>query len=526
MKYSKIVFFAALAFVLTACKPDAVIPADSTAVKEEVQIYPDYRDIVVPPNIAPLNIMVKSLGNEFVGRVAAADGSKEILAAASEDGKLLFDSVEWKSLLQSQRGKDLTVTIYANRDGGWVKHPDYKITVANEEIDPYLTYRLIEPSYELYRQLGIYQRNLTSFEEVPIYENNDDFEAKNNHCINCHAAQAYGATHRTLFHVRGEHGGTVYAHDGKVERINMKCDSTLGNAVYPAWHPTKPWLVFSSNKTGQTFHMTNPDKIEVVDYGSDLIFYDVEKNEICNVLKTPVEMETFPAWAPDGKRLYYCSANLPAFASIPDSLTGKQYDDAASDTIINNYDHVRYNLMSIDFDPETRTWGKPQVVLDCASVGLSATVPRVSSDGRWLLFTLGKFGQFHIWHKLSDLYVLDLEAVKNGTPADRATRRLDNANSDNVESFHNWSSNGRWMVFSSRRDDGSYTRPYIAYFDKEGNDYKAFLLPQEDPELNLLRMKSYNVPELSTTAVNVTPQEFRDAIYVDDENVPKVHYKK
>lgn len=522
----KILFFAVLALVLTACKPEAVIPADSTPVKEQALIYPDYRDIVVPPNIAPLNIMVKSPGTEFVGRIASPDGSKEILAAADEDGKLFFDSVEWKGLLQSCRGKDLNVTIYSHQESGWMKHPDYKITVANEEIDPYLTYRLIEPSYELYRQLGIYQRNLTSFEEVPIYENNADFEAENNHCINCHAAQAYGATHRTLFHVRGEHGGTVFAHDGKVERMNMKNDSTLGNAVYPAWHPTKPWIVFSSNKTGQTFHMTNTDKIEVVDYGSDLIFYDVEKNLISNVLKTPVEMETFPAWAPDGKRLYYCSAYLPAMAQISDTLKGKQYDDAASDTIITNYQNVHYNLMSLDFDPDTKTWGKPQLVLDCAALGLSATVPRVSSDGRWLLITLGKFGQFHIWHKQSDLYVLDLEAIANGTPAVSAIRRLDNANSDNVESFHNWSSNGRWMVFSSRRDDGSYTRPYIAYFDKDGHDYKAFVIPQEDPELNLLRMKSYNVPELSTTAVDVTPQDFRDAIYVDDENVRKVQYGK
>lgn len=508
--------------LLSACKPDAVVPSQSTDTKEPVKIFPDYTDVVIPPNIAPLNFMATTEGDEFVARYATRDGKREVVAAAGKDGKLMFDSVAWRQLLTDARGKDITLTLYANRGGSWVKHPETVITVAQEEIDPYLTYRLIEPSYELYRQLGLYQRNLTNFDEVPIYENNAEYEDENNHCINCHASQNYGETHRTLFHVRGEHGGTVIAHDGKVERLNMKCDSTLGNAVYPAWHPTKPWIVFSSNKTGQAFFMIQKDKIEVIDYGSDLIFYDVENNKISNVLKTPVEMETFPTWAPDGKTLYYCSANVPQLAEIPDTARVNPKNTAASDTIVKNFDKVHYNLMALDFDEATRTFSAPRLVFDCASHGGSVTVPRVSPDGRWLLFTIGRFGQFHVWHGVSDLWVMDLQA-----PDPSATAHpLKQTNSDQAESFHNWSSNGRWIVVASRRDDANFSRPYIAYFDKQGRDHKAFLLPQADPEHNLLRMKSYNVPELSRTAVNVTPEQFHDAIYCDDDKVKKVEYGK
>lgn len=148
-------------------------------------------------------------------------------------------------------------------------------------------------------------------------------------------------------------------------------------------------------------------------------------------------------------------------------------------------------------------------------MGLSASVPRVSPDGRWLLFTLGQFGQFHIWHKTSDLYVKDLHT---GT-----VRPLTAANSDDVDSYHTWSSNGRWIVFSSRRDDGSYTRPYIAYFDADGRDHKAFMLPQEDPEHSLLLLKSYNVPELTRTPVGPSAEEFRHVIY--DTDARPVSYK-
>ena len=71
-----------------------------------------------------------------------------------------------------------------------------------------------------------------------------------------------------------------------------------------------------------------------------------------------------------------------------------------------------------------------------------------------------------------------------------------------------------------RRDDGSYTRPYIAYFDADGRAHKAFILPQEDPEYNLTLLKSYNVPELSRDAVPVTPEALKEAIYDDAATLP------
>lgn len=93
---------------------------------------------------------------------------------------------------------------------------------------------------------------------------------------------------------------------------------------------------------------------------------------------------------------------------------------------------------------------------------------------------------------------------------------LEKANSNDVDSYHTWSSNGRWIVFSSRRDDGNYTRPYIAYFDEKGQARKAFMLPHEDPEQTLLMLKSYNVPELTTDAVRISAKELRDCIYGGD----------
>ena len=310
-----------------------------------------------------------------------------------------------------------------------------------------------------------------------------------------------------LFHVRANHGGTIFIDNGKARKMNMKCDSVLSNCVYPSWHPKKNWVVFSSNLTGKAFHTIDKQKIEVLDYGSDLVFFDVDNGTLTNIIKGKEAMETFPNWAPDGSRVYYCSAATPFLTDLPDSVH--------SDALLARYDSIRYNLMSIPFDEQTRTFGEPVVEVKCDSAS-SITLPRVSPDGRYVLFTMGDFGQFHIWHKSSDLYVKDLQTG--------AVRPLSAANSADVDSYHTWSSNGRWIVFSSRRDDGSYTRPYIAYFDKDGRDHKAFLLPQEDPEHNLYLMKSYNVPELTRDAVRTTPEALREVIY-NDEKTGKATYK-
>ncbi len=499
-----LIFF--ITAMLSACGSETVIPVESTPVEEQADIYPDYRNITIPPNICPLNIQIKSSGSEFVCSVAGKDNG-QLIASAGKDGKLQFIPEEWSQLLKHNKGKDLTVTLYALRDGKWIKHPSYLLHVANEPIDRYLSYRLIEPGYELYRQVGLYQRDLETYEQKSIYENNRTYDSINNHCVNCHNYQNYD-TERMLFHVRAKHGGTVIVNNGKARKINMKCDSILSSTVYPTWHPKKNWIVFSSNQTGQTFHMVDKQKIEVVDFGSDLVFYDTDNRTLTNILKTDSVLETFPCWAPDGKKLYYCSANVPQF-------TGKNARQR-QDIVTAIYDSLRYNLMSMTFDETNRRFGPPVVEMNCADMGLSASVPRISPDGRYLLFTLGQFGQFHIWHHSSDLFVKDL-VTGNIYP-------LTATNSSNADSYHTWSSNGRWIVFSSRRDDGSYTRPYIAYFDRKGKGHKAFLLPQEDPEQNLLLMKSYNVPELTKTAVKTTPEEFKKVVY-DDASSEGVSYR-
>ena len=494
-----------LSLLLLSCSGrKASVPASFTEVADSAVIYPDYRDVIIPPNIAPLNFMITDADAlEFVATVG------DLVCGAADDGKIDMDTTAWRQMLADARGKDLAVNIYAHRSTGWVRYRPYTLHVAEEEIDPYLSYRLIEPGYELYRQLGLYQRNLTNFNEYPIYENNRSYDDDENHCINCHNYQNYD-TERMLFHVRASHGGTIITHGNEGHKIAIKHDSILAAGVYPSWHPTLPIVAFSTNKTGQVFHMQHKEKIEVLDIASDLILYDAEHNTVRNVLRTTDEFETFPCWSPDGRRLYYCSAKRPHLVT-----------DKVDSELPARYDSLLYDIYSMPFDPQTMQFGEPRLEVDASHQGKSISVPRVSPDGRYLLYTLGDYGQFHIWHKSADLWIAPCNPEVGDERSLNSPYPLTAANSDDAESYHTWSSNGRWIVFASRRDDGDYSRPYISYFDTTGQAHRAFLLPQRDPEQNTFLLKSYNVPELTRHAVRLSVAQFNHIVRQTDAKVAK-----
>jgi hypothetical protein len=229
--------------------------------------------------------------------------------------------------------------------------------------------------------------------------------------------------------------------------------------------------------------MNDSNRIEVWDKASDVVVYDVERHEIVtdSVLSSIAAFETFPTFSPDGKTLYFCSA-------------------IAQDAMPRDFKKVKYNLCSIAFDPEARSFGTlVDTVFHASSIDKSVSFPRVSPDGRFLVFTLSSYGNFSIWHRDADLYMLN---IANGQ-----AEQMTAFNSDDVESYHSWSGNSRWLVFSSRRIDGLYTRPFFGHIDENGRLSKPFLLPQKDVGFYSAFMKSYNIPEFILGKVNVNRRE-------------------
>lgn len=503
-RYSPFFCISVFFFYLTACTPS--VPTSYTESDTHPKIYPDYIDVTVPVNIAPLTFMLDEDADEMIARYAV--DNDEIVCK----DKMQPNADDWRNIVEKAVGRSIQVDVYARRGDSWTHYKPFGISVSPDSIDPWLSYRLIPPSYISYEALTINQRCLENYDESVIYDNLLCSTEQSGQCINCHNYQN-GNPQRMQFHARQNHGGTVITYDGSIKKVDMRNDSILSAGVYPAWHPWLKLIVYSTDKTHQSFHTVNHNKIEVYDTESDLIAYNIDKGEVTNIENDPDEFEVFPAWAPDGRTLYYCSAHFVRVDST----------DKGSSEIINRVEELKYNIYKKSFDPETMQFGPRELVLAADSLPAdfpspvgSAVLPRISPDGRYLLFTMSQFGYFFIWHHDADLWLLDLQ---NGE-----AHPLEEANSSDTESYHGWSSNGRWMVFSSRRDDGVYSRPFFSHIDAEGHATKPFELPCANPNYHRILLKCYNIPEFMQGPVTISPQSFADVLKGEGEPVKYVNH--
>lgn len=438
-------------------------------------LWPDYMNVTVPVGIAPLNFCYTASD----GPVPVTTFTYEDMSISIKGREVVWKEKEWKRLLEAAKGGDIIVKSSV-LDQAWTIH------VSEDEIDYGINYRLLAPGYEVYSKMGIYERSLADYKEKALIENTQ-FDG----CVNCHAYNRGNPENYSL-HIRGQHGATLLNIDGQMQAYNTKTDSTLGFCVYPYWHPDGNHIAYSSNNTRQGFHVLADKLIEVFDLDSDLQVYDVRANTLisaASIKKTEV-WETFPAFSADGKTLYFCAATprpIPA-----------------------ETDQIRYNLCSVSFDPVTGCIGSEiDTLVFAEGLGKSVSFPKPSYDGKFLVYTLSDYGNFSIWHHEADLWILDL--------ATGESRPMSKANSADTESYHSWSSNSRWMMFSSRRDDGLYTRLYFTHIDENGQESKPFMLPQKHPLHYYSYMnRSYNVPEFVTGPVDMDRINAEKLINSDD----------
>ncbi len=460
----KKIFFSLLSvLLLTACTTETV--SDAKQEKNQPHIYPDYLGVTIPVNIAPLNFGMDD--ETFLLVDAVITDSKGNTMHSQGEESVDFDIDDWQELLDKNRGDSLSVTVSAKYEDGWHTYSPFHIYISSDSIDYGICYRLIEPGYEVWSKMGIYERDLSSFDERPLIENTQ-FEG----CVNCHSFNRGNPADLSL-HIRGEHGATLLRqNNGPMTAYDTKTDQTLGLCVYPYWHPSGRYIAYSTNSTKQLFHAADSNRVEVFDEASDLQVYDVNKNELLlsPLLKLKDVYETYPVFSADGRSLYFCAAR-----ALPEGSY--------------QLDSIRYNLCRIDFDPVSGQFGnRIDTIVDAQSQHKSVSFPRPSYDGRFLCYTLSDYGQFSIWHHEADLYLLDLSTGESCL--------MTGANSEDTESFHNWSTNSRWLVFSSRRDDGLFTRPYFCHIDAKGGVSKAFMLPQRNPRRFYRgRFFSFNVPD-------------------------------
>lgn len=173
-------------------------------------------------------------------------------------------------------------------------------------------------------------------------------------------------------------------------------------------------------------------------------------------------------WTPDGKHLIFARAEakdpypehgrLPERANSPDET------------------QIQYDLYRIPFDGGRG--GKPEPIAGASGNGMSNTFPKVSPDGKWIVFVQCRNGQ--LMRPDSTLWIV---------PAQGGTARKMRCNTPRMNSWHSFSPNGRWMVFSSKANT-PYTQMFLTHLDEQGNDSPAVLVPN-----STAANRAVNLPE-------------------------------
>lgn len=466
-----------LCLIISFSACDSPFSVDFVVSEDFVEIYPDYTDITIPCNIAPLNFTLIDSVEKCYVELNFNNG--DFIKIKSNNGDVLIPQKKWEKALQKNVGTNYTVAIYTKSKGQWVKYKQITNTVSVDSIDSYLVYRYINPANVLWHSMGIYQRSLQNFEVTPIMDNS----LTEQNCMNCHSFASNNAN-SFMFHMRGKPGGTIIYANEELRFVDTKTDKTISAGGYPAWHPEGKYIAFSTNKIHQRFHAIKEKYAFVYDSKSDIVLYDLLKNEIILIPQlSSANFENMPAWSADGSYLYF--------------LNSPEHDPNKSD-----YKDIKYDLRRISFCEDSKTFGEVEVVLALDSINKSIAFPRISPDNNYVLFCLAESGYFTVYNETSDLAIFDIQKKKVIRPE---------FNSPQVESYPSWSYNGKWLMFNSKRDDGVCSRPYFAYFEN-GVMHKPFVLPQKDPMNNIKELKNYNRPELVKSKVMLNPRQINKLV--------------
>ena len=476
---------AGLLFVSCGSKPDHPVMLD-----EMPGIYPDYIGVTIPVNIAPLDFNFADDDIDCMDVVVKGSKGGEI---HSNGAWADFDIIEWHELTAQNAGGELVFTVCVKKNDKWIQYKDFKMFVSRYPLEEYgVTYRRIAPGYEVGGDIGIYQRDIHTFAETAILQEG----IVPGQCMNCHVANR---TNPNTFNMqlRGSKGGTFIYKNGKQTWLTTKTDSTVANTSYSYWHPDGDYCAFSTNKIHQSFFVGTGQRIEVYDTFSNVLVLDTRTNELvlCPLLQTD-DWETYPAFSADGTKLFYCTA--------------KPY------RVPLDWNKVKYSLCQIAFDAKTGTYGQQvDTLLNARELDKSFTYPRPSYDGKWLMYNVTDCGNFPVNHPEADLWLMNLQTGE--------THPLTDANSDDTESYHSWSLNSHWFVFSSRRENGVYSMPYIAFLDDKGRAGKPFLLPQRNPKKYYLEeMDSYNCIDFTCDKVEIDAREVHRQVFESKREQVKI----
>jgi len=201
----------------------------------------------------------------------------------------------------------------------------------------------------------------------------------------------------------------------------------------------------------------------------------------------PRYVHTAAVWSPDGKFLVFARAE--AKDPYP---PGWQPAEHANDP---REVPIQYELFRIPFNGGKG--GRAEPIAGASRNGMSNSFPKISPDGRWIVFVQCKNGQ--LMRPDSQLYIV---------PVGGGRARRMRCNTPLMNSWHSFSPNGRWLVFSSK-SRSPYTQMFLTHLDPDGQDTPPILIENSTAANRAVNIPEFvNVPADGLRSIEVPALDF------------------
>lgn len=452
----------------------SVLPSDyrtphvETRMHKYLKIIRPYDGASFPHNLAPPEIRWEdSVDNIWMVSITFP-GENQPLRAISKEKRWRFSEESWGLICARLKGKSFSIEVRGCQVKGKQRVTDsvyvdrVRVRISEYPVDPVIVYRLVSPLFHACKTPDVWYRRSGTFKKGLFLPGKDLY------CTNCHVFPKGPGV--------GERGAQMaiavrdQLHPRSRRRIlglydfKTKEGRTLNiNSFFMGWSPDGAKVAVTH---GGRVLVRAPITLETQQFFVQVA--DIYIVDTSNFAVKPLPgasevkyMENFPTWSTDGKTIIFSRAEeIPATAV---GVPGRKFD----------LYRIPYN------DGEG---GKPTPIKGASLNDKSNFAARYSPDGCWVVFNQAENAS--LVEPTADLYILAAND-ENASP-----RKLE-CNADNaMDSHHSWSSNSRWLLFVTKRDDGIFARIYLTEIDAQGRASPPVALPlAEEP------MMCFNVAE-------------------------------
>jgi len=321
-------------------------------------------------------------------------------------------------------------------------------------------------------------------------------------CANCHSFSKDGKT--LGMDLDGpQNDKSMYAIASVSPNMSIRNQDVIAWSSFPGLLPGHPTIAFMPQLSPDGRHAiaTLNEEVYVAnfkDYRFLQVFYptrgilawysrETGRVEALPGADDPDYVHTNAVWSPDGRHLVFARAK--ARDPYPE---GRQPAAFANDP---NETPIKFDLYRIPFNDGKG--GRAEPIAGASRNGMSNSFPRVSPDGRWIVFVQSRNGQL-----MRPDGLLHIVPSKGG----KARRMV--CNTPLMNSWHSFAPNGRWMVFSSK-GRSPYTQMFLTHIDEQGNDSPAVLVENATAANRAANLPEFvNIPADGLVRIDVPAAEF------------------